>query len=627
MTTPIWQPTREAARATQLAALHRLAAERHGVADDYAALHAWSCRCPEAFWPLLWDFLGIVGERGERVLVPAASMADARWFPDARISFAENLLVRRDDATAIVAHAADGTRTTLSFRALAAEVARVAAGLRGLGIAPGDRIAGVLPNAADAVIAMLAASSVGAIWSLCDPDSGLDAVIDRLGQIEPVVLVAVAPRLAELAARLPSLRHAIAVGDPGGAALALGALGSGHTGEPSFVRTAFDAPAFVLYTSGTTGLPKCIVHGMGGMLIQLLKELRIHYDLRSGERFFYQTSTGWNMWYWLVIALAAGATIVLREGSPVRPRASALFDLADAERLTHLGISPAYLATVRAAGVKPRESHSLDELRVVLSTGAPLSAGLFEYIHDDVKRDVATISLSGGTEINACFVTGNPTAPVFSGEIQAPALGMQVEVFDDAGRAVHRTRGELVCTAPFPSQPVGFWGDPERRRYRAAYFERYPGIWHHGDFAETTVSGGFIIHGRSDATLKPGGHRIGTAELYRPLEAIDAIEDSLAVGQAWRGDVRIILFVVLRAGAALDDALQRRIRVAILVHSSPHHVPARIIAVPAIPYTRNGKKAELAVRAAIHGEPVVNAAALANPEALAHYAALPELVR
>lgn len=627
MTAPIWQPTREAARATQLAALHRLAAEHHGVADDYAALHAWSCRCPEAFWPLLWDFLGIAGERGERVLVPAASMADARWFPDARISFAENLLVRRDDATAIVAYAADGTRTTLSFRALAAEVARVAAGLQGLGIAPGDRIAGVLPNAADAVIAMLAANSVGAIWSLCDPDSGLDAVIDRLGQIEPVALVTVGPRLAELAARLPSLRHAIAVGDPGGAALDLGALGSGHTGEPSFVRTAFDAPAFVLYTSGTTGLPKCIVHGMGGMLIQLLKELRIHYDLRSGERFFYQTSTGWNMWYWLVIALAAGATIVLREGSPVRPRASALFDLADAERLTHLGISPAYLATVRAAGVKPRESHSLGELRAVLSTGAPLSAGLFEYVHDDVKRDVATISLSGGTEINACFVTGNPTAPVFSGEIQAPALGMQVEVFDDAGRAVHRTKGELVCTAPFPSQPVGFWGDPERRRYRAAYFERYPGIWHHGDFAETTVSGGFIIHGRSDATLKPGGHRIGTAELYRPLEAIDAIEDSLAVGQAWRDDVRIILFVVLRAGAALDDALQRRIRVAILGHSSPHHVPARIIAVPAIPYTRNGKKAELAVRAAIHGELVVNAVALANPEALAHYAALPELMR
>jgi acetoacetyl-CoA synthetase len=628
MTTPIWQPSLEAARASQLAALHRLATQHHGVADSYAALHAWSCLAPEAFWPLLWDFLGIVGERGARVLVRGQAMADAQWFPDARISFAENLISRRDDAIAIIAVAADGARTTLTFRALAAETARVAAGLRGLGVAPGDRVAAVLPNAAEAVIAMLAASTVGAIWSLCDPDTGLDAVVDRLGQIEPVALFAPSPRIAELTARLPSLRHAIAVDrPPRPAALTFAALGEGHTGEPTFERTAFDAPAFVLYTSGTTGLPKCIVHGMGGMLIQLLKELRIHYDLRAGDRFFYQTSTGWNMWYWLVIALAAGATIVLREGSPIRPRATGLFDLADAERLTHLGVSPAYLATVRAAGVKPRQTHALTELRAVLSTGSPLSAGLYDYVYDDVKRDVALISLSGGTEINACFVTGNPTGPIFRGEIQAPALGMQVEVFDDAGRAIECAKGELVCTAPFPSQPVGFWGDPARKRYLASYFERYPGVWHHGDFAETTASRGFIIHGRSDAVLKPGGHRIGTAELYRPLEALDAVEDSVAVGQAWRGDLRIVLFVKLRDGAVLDDALQRQIRAAILTHASAHHVPARIVAVRAIPYTRNGKKAELAVRAAIHGEPVTNIASLANPESLAHYTSLPALQR
>jgi acetoacetyl-CoA synthetase len=349
--------------------------------------------------------------------------------------------------------------------------------------------------------------------------------------------------------------------------------------------------------------------------------------VRRDDRFFYQTSTGWNMWYWLVIALAAGATIALRAGSPIRPRSDSLFTLADAERLTQLGVSPAYLAQVRAAGVAPRRTHRLAELRAVLSTGAPLSAGLFDYVHAEIKRDVSLISLSGGTEINACFATGNPTAPVFRGELQAPALGMQVEVFDDDGRAIQCTKGELVCTAPFPSQPVGFWADPERRRYLATYFERFPGVWHHGDFAETTPSGGFVIHGRSDAVLKPGGHRIGTAELYRQLESIDAVEDSLAVGQAWRDDVRIVLFIVVRGGASFDDALERQIRQAILAGASAHHVPARIVAVPAIPHTRNGKKAELAVRAVIHGEPVTNAASLANPEALAHYRDLPALRR
>lgn len=626
MTTPLWQPSPETARATQLAELHRQASTRHGVADDYAALHAWSCQHPGEFWPLLWDFLGLIGDRGARVLERGATMADARWFPDAQISFAENLLARRDDAIAIIAVDTEGKRTTVSFRALAAEVARVAAGLRSLGIATGDRVVGVLPNALEAVIAMLAANSLGAIWSLCDPEVALDAVIDRLAQIEPVALFAPGRRIAELTARLPSVRHAIAVGTTADG-LTFAGLAAGHAEPPVFVRTAFDAPAFVLYTSGTTGLPKGIVHGMGGMLLQLLKELRIHYDVRAGDRFFYQTSTGWNMWYWLVIALAAGATIVVREGSPLRPRAASLFDLADAERLTHFGISPAYLATARAAGVKPRQTHALTELRAVLSTGAPLSAGLFDYVYDDVKRDVALISLSGGTEINACFVTGCPTAPVLRGEIQAAALGMQTEVFDDAGRAIHGTKGELVCTAPFPSQPVGFWNDAARARYLATYFERYPGVWHHGDFAETTPLGGFVIHGRSDAVLKPGGHRIGTAELYRPLEALEEIEDALAVGQAWRDDIRIVLFVVMRGAAVLDEPLQRRIRAAIQSHASVHHVPARIVAVPAIPYTRNGKKAELAVRAAIHGEAVVNIASLANPDSLAHYAALPALKR
>jgi acetoacetyl-CoA synthetase len=383
----------------------------------------------------------------------------------------------------------------------------------------------------------------------------------------------------------------------------------------------------VLTPPPTTGLPKCIVHNTGGQLVQLLKEHRLHYDLRRGDRFFYQTSTGWNMWYWLVIALAAEATIVVRDGSPLRPRTDALFAMADAHRLTHLGVSPAYLAQVRAMGVVPRERFALTELRAVLSTGAPLSAALYDYVYADIKRDVHLISLSGGTEINACFVTGNPTAPVHRGEIQCAALGMATAVVDDNGTPVARVKGELVCTAPFPSQPVGLWNDPDRRRYLATYFERFPGLWHHGDFAETTEHGGFVIHGRSDAVLKPGGHRIGTAEIYRPLEAIEAIDDSVAVGQKWNDDVRIVLCVKLRPGARLDAALDRQIRTAILRNASPYHVPARIVAVADIPYTRTGKKAELAVRQVIHGEPVTNASALANPDALAHFRTLPALQR
>ncbi len=611
----LWQPDPARAAASALAAFARLAAERYGVLAGYPALHAWSCAAPGEFWPLLWEALGVIGERGERVMT-GATMADTQFFPDARLNFAENLLARRDDGIAIVAHAADGTRRTLTHAELAAEVARVANGLRALGIVAGDRVVAALPNGPEAVIAMLAANAVGAIGSLCDAELGLDAVVDRFGQIEPVVLVATSRTIAALHARLPTVRHAI------------DDLASFGTAAPLvFERVPFAHPAFILYTSGTTGLPKCVVHNTGGQLLQLWKELQLHYDVRAGDRFFYQTSTGWNMWYWLVIALATGATIVLREGSPLRPRTDALFALADSERLTHLGVSPAFLAHLRAAHVRPRESFTLTDLRVVMSTGAPLSPALYDYVYSEVKADVHLISLSGGTEINACFVTGDPTAPVHRGEIQRAALGMAVGVVDDDGAPVAETKGELVCSAPFPSQPIGLWNDPDRRRYLATYFERYPGIWHHGDFAETTANGGYLIHGRSDAVLKPGGHRIGTAELYRQLEQLDEIADSVAVGQRWQDDVRIVLFVVLRAGATLDIALDRRIRTAILRNTSPHHVPARIVAVADIPYTRSGKKAEIAVRQMIHGEPVTSAGALANPESLELYRALPALGR
>jgi acetoacetyl-CoA synthetase len=616
-----WRPSPERAASSNLAAFARLAHERHGVDDGYNALHAWSCAAPEQFWPLLWDVLGIVGERGERVIDRGAAMADARFFPDATLSFAENLLRRRDDAIALVSCAIDGSRSRLTFAALAREVARVADGLRALGVRPGERVVAALPNTADAVIAMLAANAVGAVASLCDPELGDAAVIDRFGQIEPSVLFAHGRKLEALRAQLPTLRRAIAVDGDDYARL-------GDPAAPLVCdRVAFGAPAFILYTSGTTGLPKCIVHNTGGQLLQLMKEHVLHYDVRAGDRFFYQTSTGWNMWYWLVIALATGATVVLREGSPLRPKSDALFVLTDRERLTHLGVSPAYLAHLRAGGVKPREHHELGELRALLSTGAPLSAALYDFVYADIKPDVHLISLSGGTEINACFVTGNPMAPVYRGEIQCAALGMATDVVDDEGHSIANAKGELVCRAPFPSQPVGFWNDPDRRRYLATYFERFPGIWHHGDFAETTPNGGYIIHGRSDAVLKPGGHRIGTAELYRQLESIDAIADSVAVGQRWHDDVRIVLFVVLREGAVLDVTLEREIRTAILRNTSPYHVPARILAVADIPYTRTGKKAELAVRQVIHGEPVANAAALANPAALDVYRDLAALRR
>jgi acetoacetyl-CoA synthetase len=611
---PLWRPPPERAAATPLAAFARRAGR-----ERYDDLHAWSIDAPHEFWPMLWDELAIIGDRGARVLEdPAAAMADARFFPDARLSFAENLLRGDPASLAVIAYAADGARRELTRGELRARVARAAVALRARGVGVGTRVAAALPNTPDAIAVMLGANAVGAIASLCDSELGLDAIVDRFAQIEPAVVIAPDRIRDPLAARLPTARHACAPDE----------LQAGDAPQVwSFHRAAFNDPAFILYTSGTTGLPKCIVHNTGGQLLQLFKELRLHYDVRPGDRFFYQTSTGWNMWYWVVIALAAGATIVLRDGSPLRPRADALFAMAAAERVTHVGVSPAYLAHLRAAGVRPRDAHAMPELRAVMSTGAPLSPALYDFVYDAIAPDVHLISLSGGTEVNACFVTGDPTAPVYRGEIQRAALGMATAVVDDAGAPVARAKGELVCTRPFPSQPIGLWNDPGRARYLATYFERYPGIWHHGDFAETTAHDGYVIHGRSDATLKPGGHRIGTAEIYRQLETIDAIADSVAIAQRWQDDVRVVLFVRLRDGAALDVALEREIRMQILRGASPYHVPARVLAVTEIPYTRTGKKAEISVRQAVHGEPVTNVTALANPECLREFASRPELAR
>ncbi|MFO0757917.1 MAG: acetoacetate--CoA ligase [Byssovorax sp.] len=644
MSTPLWQPPRqraEDAQVTRFAA--RLARETGLPLGDYAALHRFSVDEPERFWPALWDELGMIAEGSvSPALVPGPSLEAARFFPNIRLSFAENLLRGDDDALALVARTSAGARRTLTFRELRAHAASVAAFLRARAVGPGDRIAAILPNGPEAVIAMLAANSLGAIWSLCAPDLGHEALLDRFGQIAPRVLFTLAAgspkadplrRVRKLTEKLSSVEHVVVLGasadDLEGSDVPFATLWDDvvHTPAPplTFARLPFDHPSFILYTSGTTGLPKCIVHGMGGMLLQLLKEHRMHYDLRPGERFFYQTSTGWNMWYWNVIALAAGATLVIREGSPFEPRPTALFDLADEERISVFGISPPYLATLREGGVIPKDLCRLGSIKTILSTGSPLSPELFDWVYENVKADMCLSSISGGTEINACFGTGNPALPVHRGELQCKALGMKVEVFDDAGKPVEGELGELVATAPFPSQPVGFWNDPDGARYRATYFERFHGAWHHGDLCRTTAHGGLVIEGRSDATLKPSGHRIGTAEIYRQVERLAEVVDAVAIGQKWQGDVRIVLFVQLRPGLALTAELEARIRGELARNAGPFHVPARIVAVTDIPRTASGKKAELAVRAAVEGEPIKNLSALSNPEALGQYRGLPAL--
>ncbi len=642
MTEPMWTPPPERVDASAMADFLRRVAAQAPAVSDYASLHRWSIRQPAEFWSLLWDFCGVrAAERGERTLVDGARMPGARWFPDARLNFAENLLRGAAGQLALVVLDEAGGRTEWSRGQLRAAVARVAAGLRDAGVGVGDRVAGLLPNGAEAVVAMLAATSLGAVWSSCSPDFGDAGVIDRFGQIEPKVLfvtdgyrwkgrvIETQPRLANLLAALPSVVRVVVVpyvglplpAQPAGLA-AFGEFGPPAPPPLGFAQLPFDHPAYILFSSGTTGKPKCIVHGAGGTLLQHLKELVLHTDLRPGDRLLYFTTCGWMMWNWLASGLAAGATLVLYDGSPFHPGPAALPDLLAREGVTVFGTSAKYIAALEKAGVKPRATHDLSRLRTVLSTGSPLVPESFDYVYRDVKADLQLASISGGTDIVSCFALGCPILPVYRGELQCLGLGMAVDVFDAAGRPVLGRKGELVCRRPFPSMPVGFWNDPDGRRYRAAYFERFPGVWAHGDFAELTPHGGLVIHGRSDAVLNPGGVRIGTAEIYRQVEKLDEVLESLAVGQRWGDDERVLLFVVLRAGLVLDEALRGRIRSVIGTNTTPRHVPAEIHQVDDIPRTRSGKMVELAVRAVLHGEPVENVEALANPEALAQFARL-----
>jgi acetoacetyl-CoA synthetase len=625
--------------------MQAVAARFHIPVADYAALYEFSITRPEDFWRLMWEFGGVRGTMGRRAVVDLDRMPGATFFPDATLNFADNLLADRSSSIAVIFKGEDRPIRTLTHAELYDAVASFAWALRREGVRPGDRVAGYVPNVPEAVIAALGAAAVGAVWSSCSPDFGAPGVLDRFGQIEPTIFVAAdgysyagkrhdcSARVAEVVRALPSVRRTVVIPY----------MGSGLTADirdvvawDAFVSQApggelapeplpFNHPLYILYSSGTTGVPKCIVHGAGGTLLQHLKEHQLHSDIGPADRVFYFTTCGWMMWNWLVSALASGATLVLYDGSPFYPDGRALFDLADQTGVTLFGTSAKFIDAVAKAGLAPMTSHRLESVRTITSTGSPLAPESFDFVYQRIKRDVHLASISGGTDIVGLFAGGNPNGAVWRGEIQARTLAMKVEVFDESGRSLRGQKGELVCTMPFPSMPLGFWNDPDGRKYRAAYFDRFPGVWCHGDYVELTEHDGLIIYGRSDAVLNPGGVRIGTAEIYRQVEQLDEIVESLVIGQQWESDERVVLFVRLREGLTLGPELEARIRQRIRANSSPRHVPARIVQVTDIPRTKSGKLVELAVRDVVHGRDIRNREALANPEALGQFKDRPEL--
>ncbi|WP_166362447.1 acetoacetate--CoA ligase [Pseudomonas akapageensis] len=639
----LWRPDPARIRASRMDAFRRSINQRHDLdLADYPALHRWSIDQREAFWQAIVDTFDVTWHTPpSTVLIDGPYMPDARWFDGATLNFAEHLLRRRDHHPALVSVREDGLREQLTFAELAAHVAGLQQSLRAVGVGPGDRVAACLPNTWQTVVAMLATTSLGAIWSCSSPEFGTHGIIDRFGQIEPKVLIVCAgyayagkdidqtDKVNEVLAQLPTLKQLVVVPYTRPQARSADFKSTAPVclwddfyqsdGEPEFTPVPFAHPLYILYSSGTTGVPKCIVHTAGGVLLQHFKEHGLHADLGAEDCLFYYTTCGWMMWNWQASGLALGATLVLYDGSPFHPGPQRLLDLIDNEGISVFGASAKYLAALEKAGEQPRLSHRLERLKVLLSTGSPLSPESYDYVYREIKADLCLSSISGGTDIISCFVLGNPVLPVHRGEIQCKGLGMAVEVWNDAGQPVIGEKGELVCTRSFPAIPLGFWNDPDGERFRAAYFEQFPGVWAHGDYAEQTAHGSMLIHGRSDAVLNPGGVRIGTAEIYRQVEKIEQVLECVAIGQQWQNDVRVVLFVRLREGITLDDALQERIRHVIRANTTPRHVPAKILAVNDIPRTISGKIVELAVRNMVHGLPVKNTDALANPEALEQF--------
>ncbi len=635
---PLWSPSTDRVRSARLTEFRERFAPARSSFDE---LHRWSVDEREEFWSAIWDYGNLIGDRGDRLATDRDAMPGARFFPDATLNYAENLLQRTDDEPAIIASAEGVPDRVMTWRDLRGSVAQVAAALRDDGVEPGDCVVAWLPHIPETVVVFLAAASIGATFSSCSPDFGAQGVLDRFGQITPKVLVAAdgyryggksfdrRDELARIRAGLPTLRRVVLVSSLGGGFVATSGdapdptpyaewvAPHAHRREPDFVRLPFDHPLYVLYSSGTTGVPKCIVHRAGGVLLKHIAEHQLQCDIRAGDRVLYFTTAGWMMWNWLVSALASGATIVVVDGSPFHPDSSRLFETVERYDVTLLGVGAKFLDALRKEGARPRAQHDLSSLRTVCSTGSPLVAEGFEYVYDAIADDVHLASISGGTDLCGCLVMGDPTRPVFAGEIQGPALGVAADVYSEAGRPARAGEtGELVATAPFPSLPLCFGNDPDGSRYRAAYFERFDGVWAHGDFARRTDHGGFVITGRSDATLNPGGVRIGTAEIYRAVESLAEVAEALAIGQPWDDDVRVVLFVRLAADAVLDADLESRLRAEVRQRCSPRHVPARIVAVADLPRTRSGKLAEMAVADVVAGRPVRNTEALANAESL-----------
>ncbi len=651
MTGPLWAPSDAQCALSNMTHLMAEADDKFGLSlADYEALHNWSIERPEEFWTLVWDACGVIGERGSVVVEDFDQMPGARWFPKAQLNYAENLLrPRAKDTEAIVFRSEKSDVRRLTYADLCGQVAQLRQALVIAGVAKGDRVVAYMPNIPETVIAMLAAASLGVVFSSASPDFGAKGALERFSQVEPKVLFATdgyfyngklsdtRDKLRDIAASLPTLEQVFvvpfvtagtdALSDIPKAKWWADALAPFDTSPLDFERVSFDHPLFIMFSSGTTGVPKCIVHSHGGALLQHLKEHRYHCDINPGDRVFYFTTCGWMMWNWLVSALASKATLMLYDGSPFHPDGTVLFDYATQERITLLGVSAKWIDAIKKAKLRPKDTHDLSNLRTICSTGSPLMAESFDFVYEAIKDDVHLASIAGGTDILSCFVGGNPLAPVYRGEIQVPALAMAVSVFDDEGKLTESEKGELVCTQPFPSMPVGFWNDPDGLRYRAAYFEKFLGVWAHGDLIKKTDHGGYIIYGRSDATLNPGGVRIGTAEIYRQVEQLDEIVEAIVVGQNWDSDTRVVLFVVLRRDLVLDENLIAKIKTTIRANATPRHVPSIVLQVQDIPRTKSGKIVELAVRNIVHGRPVKNIEALANPEALDHFKGLAALGR